>query len=88
MEQAGLGDYTFAVLTENELKLPFYLVGAGCSWNQDLDPCTGTSRSHRSNRVRKRCSSAICEVVSIHRGQDHVLQIQRRDRGSDTLWLA
>ena len=43
MELVGPGEYTFAVLTENELRLPFYLVGAGCSWNQDLDPHTRPS---------------------------------------------
>lgn len=43
MKLPGLGEYTFAVLTENELKLPFYLVGAGCNWHQDLDPYTRPS---------------------------------------------
>lgn len=30
--------FSFAVLSEAELNLPFYLVGAGCDFNQDLDP--------------------------------------------------
>jgi AraC-like DNA-binding protein len=33
-----MGKFSFTVLTERELQLPFYLVGAGIDFNQDLDP--------------------------------------------------
>jgi AraC family transcriptional regulator, arabinose operon regulatory protein len=35
-----MGVFSFAVLSESEIRLPFYLVGAGCDFNQDLDPHT------------------------------------------------
>ena len=34
----SLGDFIFAMLTETEKKLPFYLVGAGLDFHQELDP--------------------------------------------------
>jgi len=34
----SIGDFTFAMLSETEKKLPFYLVGAGFDFHQELDP--------------------------------------------------
>ncbi len=31
--------YRYAVITEADKKLPFYLIGAGCSWNQEPVNC-------------------------------------------------
>ncbi len=36
----SVGDFTFAMLTEYEKKLPFYLMGAGYNFHQELDPHT------------------------------------------------
>lgn len=33
-----IGDFTFSMLTESEKKMPFYLIGAGINYHQDLDP--------------------------------------------------
>ncbi len=33
-----LGDFLFSILSEKEKRLPFYLVGAGYNFKQDLDP--------------------------------------------------
>jgi AraC-like DNA-binding protein len=35
-----VGVFSFSVISEAELRLPFYLVGAGCDFDQDLDPHT------------------------------------------------
>jgi AraC-like DNA-binding protein len=34
----SIGDFIFAMLSETEKKLPFYLVGAGFDFHQELDP--------------------------------------------------
>ena len=33
-----MGVFSFSVLSKADLRLPFYLVGAGCDFSQDLDP--------------------------------------------------
>jgi AraC-like DNA-binding protein len=35
-----MGVFSFSVISDAELRLPFYLVGAGCDFDQDLDPHT------------------------------------------------
>lgn len=39
----SLGDFTFSILTEQDRRLPFYLVGAGMNFHQELDPHTRPS---------------------------------------------
>ncbi|MFP4230549.1 MAG: AraC family transcriptional regulator [Spirochaetaceae bacterium] len=35
-----MGVFSFSVVSEADVRLPFYLVGAGCDFDQDLDPHT------------------------------------------------
>lgn len=35
-----MSSFSFSVVSESERRLPFYLVGAGCDFDQDLDPHT------------------------------------------------
>jgi len=39
-EEEQVGVFSFSVLSEAEQRLPFYLVGAGCDFDQDRDPHT------------------------------------------------
>lgn len=38
MKFMSIGDFTFSMLTEKEKQLPFYLVGSGVDFHQELDP--------------------------------------------------
>lgn len=35
---SGMGDFMFSMLSESDKKLPFYLIGAGSDFHQELDP--------------------------------------------------
>lgn len=36
--ESGMGDFMFSILSETDKKLPFYLIGAGSDFHQELDP--------------------------------------------------